>query len=170
MKNNPRTSSEGDRLPPRSDFKMKMTVTHIRSSTSAPRSPDRWDVPVRLRPQLCAAARRREAVARQPNPLLHSVHFQIYMTNMLCVCVGSGEYTIIAYLHHVLFQSKKPKCLKSWVITLKTHNCLIIPLWECNLPKMYMCWQASITSLANGPKPADATGVTQKGTRKTTLC
>lgn len=82
-----------------------MTVTPIWSNTLVPRSPDRWHVPVRACPQLSVAARQRGAVARQSTRLLHSIRHQNYMTNMLRFSGDSGEYAIMAYLHHVLLQS-----------------------------------------------------------------
>lgn len=35
------------------------------------------------------------------------------MTNMLRFSRGSGEYPIVAYLHHALCQCNKAECLKS---------------------------------------------------------
>lgn len=93
-----------------------MTATRIWSNTLVPRSPDRWHVPVRACPQLSAAARQRGAGAQQSTRLLHSIRNQNYMTNMLRFSWGSGEYAIMAYLHHVLFQSNKTECLMSRVI------------------------------------------------------
>lgn len=62
-------------------------------------------------PQLSAAAR--QTIARQSTRLLHSTRHQNYMTNMLRFSRGSGEYPIVAYLHHALCQCNKAECLKS---------------------------------------------------------
>ncbi len=101
---------------------MKMTVTCIWSNTLVPRSPDRWHVPVRACPQLSAAAQQKEAVARQSTLLLHSIRHQNYTTNMLRFSRGSGEYAIMAYLHHVLFQSNKTECLEILGNKLEKHE------------------------------------------------
>lgn len=95
---------------------MKVIVTSFCSNTLVPRSPDRWHGPVKACRQLSATSGQSRAVPRQSTSLLHFIHHWNYITNMFHFSGGTGEYAIMAYLHHVPFQSNTTECLKSRVV------------------------------------------------------
>lgn len=106
-------------------WKTKMTVTRICSNTLVPRSPDRWHVPVRACPQLCAAAQQRGAVTRQSNHLLHT-H---YPPSKLYDQYAPFQQRLWRIHHYGLFVScalpiqynrMSEELGNIWVITLKT--------------------------------------------------
>lgn len=149
---------------------MKMTVISICSNTLVPRSPDRWHATAKAFPQLSAASRQRRAVTRQSTSLLHFIHHQNNMTNMFRFSIDSAEYAIMAYLHHVLFQSNKnwmsEKQGSMWLITLKKitkrpylwqNDFSVMLLWACICLYQYFnyCKQISMITFAHSQESGD---------------